>query len=119
MTIREITDILGADILCGADKLATEVTAVFGADMMSDVLAYVDEHTLLLTGMVNAHVMRTAEMLDIQCIVFVRGKQVPGDILEMAKKLGIIILVTDKTLYVTSGLLYQAGLPGCTRSVGL
>lgn len=119
MRIREIKEILGADVLCGADALDTEVSTVFGADMMSDVLAYVDEHTLLLTGMVNAHVIRTAEMLDVKCIVFVRGKQVTDEVLQMAIDRDIIVLVTEKTLYVTSGLLYQAGLPGCTRSVGL
>ncbi len=116
MKIADIVNILDAEVLCGADRLDQEITAAFGTDMMSDALAFMHEKTLLLTGTVNPHVIRTAEMLDVRCILFVRGKPVSQEMLEMAEEQGMVLLGTPKTLYVSSGLLYQAGLPGCMRS---
>lgn len=112
MKIAEVARILGAKILCGEERIEKEVNSAFGADMMSDVLAFMDEETLLLTGLMNTHVIRTAEMLDLRCIVFVRGKPVPDEIVERAMEEDIVILATDKTLYTSCGLLYMAGLPG-------
>lgn len=115
MKIAEIKELLKANLLCGEGFDDVEVEQAFAADMMSDVLAFVNEGTVLLTGLVNAHVIRTAEMLDLRCIVFVRGKEIPGEILDLACKQGIVILSTEKTLYVTCGLLFAAGLPGVFR----
>ena len=117
MQIKEIIRLLDADVLCGEDKLDIEIDSAFGTDMMSDALAFMDDKTLLLTGMTNSHVIRTAEMLDVECVLFVRGKVVPEDVVQMAKSQGMVLLATHKTLYVSSGILYAAGLPGCgTRS---
>lgn len=115
MKIAEVARILDAKVLCGEHRLNDEVTAAFSADMMSDVLAYMDEGTLLLTGLMNAHVIRTAEMLDLRCIVFVRGKDILDEMLAQAKEKNIALLSTDKTLYHSSGLLYMAGLPPCEK----
>ncbi len=115
MKIAEVARTLGASVLCCEDRLGGEVTSAFGADMMSDVLAFMNEETLLLTGLVNTHVIRTAEMLELRCIVFVRGKPVTQDILDRAVEQNIVLLGTEKTLYVCCGLLYEAGLPGCVR----
>ena len=70
---------------------------------------------MLLTGLVNEHVIRTAEMVDLECIVFVRGKEPTSDIIEMAKENGMVLLCTDHTLYCTSGILYSNGLTGVGR----
>ena len=78
MKISEIADILGARVLCCGDKLSSEVHSACGSDMMSDVLAYVKNQAVLITGLVNPQVIRTAEMMDMRCIVFVRRK-VPTD----------------------------------------
>lgn len=116
MTIREVIEVLSARVLCGEDKLDQEVHTACGADLMSDVLAFVKDKTILITGLTNIHVMRTAEMLDIHCIVFARGK-VPGEeILEEADELGVVVLSTDHTTYTTCGLLYQAGIRGTERT---
>ena len=74
MTIRELIPVLDARVLCGEDKLDQEVKSACGSDLMSDVLAFVKDKTVLITGLTNIHVMRTAEMLDIHCVVFARGK---------------------------------------------
>ncbi len=112
MTIAEMVAILDAKVLCGQDELAQEVTTACGSDLMSDVLAFVKEKTVLITGLTNVHVIRTAEMLDIRCIIFARGK-VPGeDVLEEASELGIVVLTTHHTTYTTCGKLYMAGIRG-------
>ena len=67
MTIRELIPVLDARVLCGEDKLDQEVKSACGSDLMSDVLAFVKDKTVLITGLTNIHVMRTAEMLDIYC----------------------------------------------------
>ncbi|MEL7608579.1 MAG: DRTGG domain-containing protein [Bacillota bacterium] len=112
MRISEIVRLLGAEIVCGKQNLEVEVSSACGADLMSDVLAHSRSHMLLLTGMTNLHVIRTAEVLDIDCITFVRGKKVPPEIIELAEGVGMTILSTAKTLYTACGLLYQAGLRG-------
>ena len=116
MKASEVARILNAEVVCGREYLnEIEVDWAFGADMMSDVLAFVCEKTLFLTGMLNAHAIRTAEIMDIRCIVFVRGKQVTGEIRGLAEERNMVILSTDKTLFTSCGMLYEAGLRGCPR----
>ena len=118
MTIREVARILDASVLCGEADLDMEVATACGSDLMSDVLAFVKDRTVLITGLTNIHVMRTAEMLDIRCIVFARGKTPPEDVLDEAKELGIVVLSTKHTTYTTCGLLYQAGIRGNNERSG-
>lgn len=77
---------------------------------MSDVLAFVKDQALLLTGLVNPQVIRTAEMMDIKIIVFVRGKEPGEDVISLAEKLGMVIFSTENPLYIACGKLYQNGL---------
>lgn len=97
MTIRELIPVLNARVLCGEDKLDQEVKSACGSDLMSDVLAFVKDKTVLITGLTNVHVMRTAEMLDIHCVVFARGKVPSEEILDEARELGIVVLATEHT----------------------
>lgn len=116
MRISEVAQILGAKVLCGDKKLREiEVDYAFGADLMSDALAFVRGRTLFLTGMINQHTLRTADVLDIRCIVFVRGKEVPQEIIDVADEHDMILLYTDKTLFTCCGLLYEAGLRSVKR----
>lgn len=116
MKAAQVVEILDAQIVCGEGLLnEVEVDWAFGADMMSDVLAFVCDKTLFLTGMLNPHAIRTAEIMDIRCIVFVRGKKVTEEIIELANERDIVILATEKTLFTACGLLYEAGLRGCPR----
>ncbi|MDO4733604.1 MAG: DRTGG domain-containing protein [Bacillota bacterium] len=117
MTIQDLVDYLDAAVLCGEDMLAQPVHSACGSDLMSDVLAFVKDRTVLITGLTNTHVIRTAEMLDIGCIVFSRGKKPGEDMLEMAREQGICMLSTKHTTYVTCGILYKKGLPGTDRIV--
>ncbi len=112
MKISTIKDLLDAKVLVGEDKLDKEAFSAFGCDLMSDVLAYVNDQAVLLSGLVNPQVIRTALMMDMICIIFVRSKVPTEEMLELAKENGIVILSTDKTLYTSCGLLYSNGLDG-------
>jgi len=111
MRLKEVKEILNAEVMIGEEKLEEEVFTACGADLMSDVLASRDEKAVLLTGLTNVQVIRTAEVVgDIKCIVFVRGKNPGEDILELAKKAGLVIMKTKYPLYIACGLLYSNGL---------
>lgn len=110
MKLSEVKKILDAEVIVGEEFLEREVMSAFGSDLMSDVLAFVKDQALLLTGLVNGQVIRTAEMLDIKAIVFVRGKKPTEDVAELAKEYQMVIMTTDYTLYPSCGKLYVAGL---------
>jgi predicted transcriptional regulator len=112
MKIKEIETVLGAEIVTGDDLTDTEIQTAFASDLMSDVLTYVEGKSVLLTGLLNPQVIRTAEMLDILAVVFVRGKLPSQEIINMAKKNNIAILTTPLTLFTASGKLYGNGLRG-------
>ena len=112
MKISEIKELLDAEVLCLEDHLDTEVHSACGSDMMSDVLAFVKEQAVLLTGLVNPQVVRTAEMMDMHCIVFVRGKRPRLDMIELAEDRDMVMLCTDLEMFTACGKLYTAGLRG-------
>ena len=112
MVIREIARLLEAEVLVGADKLDQEVDMAFSSDMMSDVLAFSKDHSVLITGLCNPQVIRTAEMLDIVCLIFVRRKHPDETILAMAKDRDLIVMETGHRMFSTCGMLYRAGLGG-------
>jgi predicted transcriptional regulator len=110
MKVDTIRDLLDAEVVCCADLLGTEVYSACGSDMMSDVLAFVKDQGILLTGLVNAQTVRTAMMMDIKCIVFVRGKKPDDLVVSLAEENGIILMCTDYRMYTACGLLYTNGL---------
>jgi len=113
MNAREVARLLSAQVLVGANRLDdTPILSACGADLMSDVLAFVKHDTVLLTGLTNSHVVRTVEMLDVKCVVFVRGKIPSLEVLDQADEKGVVVMATPDTLYVACGKLYAAGLPG-------
>ncbi|MBQ6399736.1 MAG: hypothetical protein IJI21_06425 [Clostridia bacterium] len=115
MTIREVMEIVEGKVLVGEDRLDDPVDTACGSDLMSDVLAFVKERTVLITGLINPHVLRTSEMLDITCIVFSRGKLPSEEMLEMADEIGITVIASPMTTYTACGELYIHGLPGTKK----
>ena len=110
MKIREIAALLQAELLSSEEMLDTEVQNAFCCDMMSDVLAYVKDQGVLLTGLVNTQVIRTANMMDMVCVVFVRNKAPSQEIIQLAEESGIVVMRSALRAYEASGLLYCAGL---------
>ena len=112
MKVKELVEILDGNIIFGEEYLEREVIKACGSDMMSDVLAFVKEQAVLLTGLVNPQVVRTAEMLDIQCIVFVRGKSPDISIIDLAQEREIPLISTNLEMFTSCGRLYEHGLRG-------
>ena len=110
MKISEMKDLLGAQVLCCDENLDREVNSACGCDLMSDVLAFVKDQAVLLTGLVNPQVIRTAVMMDMVCIVFVRSKTPSEEMLSLARDNGIVIMQCDKRLYEACGIIYSSGL---------
>ena len=115
MKVSEIAKLLEAEYLCGEEQRDMEILCACGADMMSDVLAFTKHDAILMTGLVNNHVIRTAEMMDIPCVLFVRGNRPAQDIIDMANERDMILLATDKPMFTTCGMLYQEGIKGGMR----
>ena len=112
MEIRQIQTLLDAQLIVGEESLSRDVHSACGSDMMSDVLAYVKDQAVLLTGLVNAQVIRTAQMMDMICIVFVRSKTPTEEMIKLARMSNIVLMKTNKRMYEACGKLYSAGLCG-------
>ena len=118
MTVAEAVKTLDGQFFWGQEKGDLELASACGADLMSDVMAFVKDRVLLLTGLVNPQVIRTAELLDIRCIIFVRGKVPNREMIEMAEESGIILAGTKLSMFLSCGKLYEAGLKtGGTRAI--
>ena len=112
MKIGTIRELLNAEVVCGEDLLDREVYSACGSDMMSDVLAYVKDQAVLLTGLVNPQVVRTADMMDKVCIVFVRSKSPTEEMIALARESGMVLMKSKKRMYEACGKLYANGLVG-------
>lgn len=112
MKVNEIAKVLEAEILVGSENCEIEITSACGSDLMSDVMAYVKENVLLLTGLNNPQVIRTAEMMDIKIVLFVRGKNPDENVINLAKDKNIMVLTTKNPMFIACGKLYSAGITG-------
>ncbi len=112
MTLREIGEILKAEIVCGDEWLDEDISFAGGSDMMSDVLAFSQPGILLLTGLTNTHAVRTADIIEAKGIVYVRGKKPTAEGIELARRKKIPILSTKLMMYTACGLLYSHNIAG-------
>ncbi|HUT46274.1 MAG TPA: DRTGG domain-containing protein [Sedimentisphaerales bacterium] len=115
MKLKDIERILGAEVLTGTDLLETDIKMACGSDLMSDVLSFVKSESLLLTGLTNPQVVRTAEIADLAAVCFVRGKKPNRETIEMAESKNIPLLTTLLPMFESCGRLYQEGLAGCSE----
>lgn len=114
MRIREIAELIGAEIVCGELFADYEVKFACSSDLMSDVLTTKNDSMLLITGLANVQTIRTSEMSDIHCVIFVRGKRVNEEMIELAAENEMILIECRYSMFKTSGLLYAAGIqPVC------
>ena len=112
MTGYDIKRILDCEVVAGEEYLTKEIHTACGSDMMSDVLAFVKDQSILLTGLVNSQVVRTADMMDMICIVFVRGKHPDEEMIRLAEERGIALMTTSHRMFTACGLLWENGLRG-------
>ena len=110
MKIQKIAEILEAQIICGEEFIDNEIISGFASDLMSDVSTLESEHLVLITGLTNMQTVRTAEMADLDCVVFVRGKKITPEMQEIAKDNQMVLMECKYSMFRTIGLLYEAGL---------
>lgn len=115
MKLTDVQKLLKAELLTKGVDMDKEVKSVCGCDLMSDVLAFIKANTLLLTGLTSIQVIRTAEMVDLTGIVFVRGKRPSQEVIKLAEENNLPLFLTEYPLYESAGMLYKAGLPGCSE----
>ncbi len=116
MKLKEISEILKAEVLIGQENLDIEIGMVCGADLLSDVLAFTKPDSLLLTGLTHPQVIRTAEIAEVNAVCFVRGKRPPEETVELAKQRDLPLLCTSLLMYESCGLLYEHKLAGCSQT---
>jgi predicted transcriptional regulator len=112
MKLESVREILDCQVIVGQGQLDKEVFVGCGADLMSDVLAFIKPSALLLTGLTNVQVVRTAEIAEVPAIVFVRGKFPSPQAIELAEEKEIVLMATNLPLYESCGRLYHCGLSG-------
>ena len=117
MTLEDVRRILEAEVIVGDDLLSKDVVMACGSDLMSDVLSFVKSEAILLTGLTNPQVVRTAEMADLVAICFVRGKKPGQETIEIAKSKNIPLLTTSLPMFESCGRLHREGLSGCSEYV--
>ncbi|MBN2873718.1 MAG: hypothetical protein JXM71_01370 [Spirochaetales bacterium] len=110
MKVRDIVAVLDGTLLVGESLLDLDIDAACGADLMSDVMAFVKENVVLLTGLINPQSIRTADLMDIRVIVFVRGKSPTPVMLAEAEKNGMAVIATSYSMFVSCGRLYEGGI---------
>jgi len=115
MKLKEIVDLLDAELICGDEFLDMEIRMGCGSDLLSDVLAFTKSEALLLTGLRNTQVIRTVEMIDISAVCFVRGKRPEDEAVELAKEKGIPLMRTELPMFESCGRLHAKGLEGCSE----
>jgi len=117
VTIRDIIDILDAQLLVGHDQIHRQVEIAGSADMASEFIKFAKPGTLMLTGLTHPQIVRSAHILDAAAIVFVRGKTPSDETLKLAEELKVPILTTHYILFETSGRLYANGIWGCVNKL--
>ena len=109
MNLHQINEIINGTIQLDCNTFH-DYTNVFASDLMSDVLRYYMENTLLITGLCTLQAIRTAEISNISCIIFARGKRISDEMLQLAKENNIAIIESGLTVFEIAGRLYQNGL---------
>lgn len=118
MKLSNIISQLEAEIHTSNPDFEMDICTACGSDLMSDVMAFSKENALLLTGLVNPQVIRTAEMMDIEVVVFVRGKKPQPVMIELANEKGIVLLSTQHPMFTACGKLHSCGILGSGRKFG-
>ena len=113
VTLEDVRKVLDAEFITCGELLQRSVRMACGSDLMSDVLAFVKSDSLLLTGLTNPQVVRTAEMAELGAICFVRGKKPDEQTIKLAEANNMPMLTTPLSMFEACGRLYREGLGSC------
>jgi predicted transcriptional regulator len=110
MKVKEVAELVGGTVITGTENLEGRVSKAFASDLMSDVLTVKTDNLVLLTGLVNIQAIRTAEMSDIGCVIFVRNKKVTEEMIRIACENRITVIQSPCSMFKASGILFRAGI---------
>jgi predicted transcriptional regulator len=117
MNTQELIQIIDGTLLTESCDMTREIKGGCGADLMSDVLASIQPDAVLLTGLCNPQVIRTAQMADVAAIIFVRGKRPQKETIELANVELIPLITSPYGTFELCGRLFAAGLPSLEHPV--
>lgn len=112
MKLSEIKELLKAEVLCGDKCLNREIETCFACDMISEMLIHIKPHSLLVTSLMNAHVIHTAQVMDVSAVVFVGGKKPDELVIKNGEANSIPILATEYLIFDCCGMLFSNGIKG-------
>jgi hypothetical protein len=108
--LNEIIELTEAKRVAGNKTNNPDIQKGFSSDLMSDVLTLDEHNIVLITGLSNVQLVRTAEMADIEVVLLARNKIASEEMLELANENGLIILQSPYSIFRASGILYKNGL---------
>ncbi|GAP06571.1 predicted transcriptional regulator containing CBS domains [Anaerolinea thermolimosa] len=117
MNIHELIHLVNGVLLTPQSNLNREVKGAFAADLMSDVLAAIQPEAVLVTGLCNPQVIRTAQMAEVAAVILVRGKTPPAETINLANQEGIPFVSTPFGMFEVCGRLYNSGVKSLERPV--
>ncbi|MDR2888126.1 MAG: hypothetical protein LBV26_09070 [Bacteroidales bacterium] len=110
MKLKKVVELLNAKVITGGNRLEDEVSFGFASDLLSDVLTVDSENLLLITGMANLQAIRTADMAEISCVVFVRDKKMTPEMAELASENGLVTIESAFSMFLAIAALHDGGL---------
>lgn len=117
MYLNEIVNLLGADVLTDDADYNLELNSAFSSDVMSDVIAYSHDKSILITALIDATAIRTADLMGITCVIFIGTSTPDQEIIDLANSHGLTIVKSPLSMYVTCGLLFSNGLQGMGQEI--
>ena len=99
MILKDVLALVNGELLTPGMDLEIECPEIFASDLMSDVLTFINPGSVLLTGLINSHVVRTACLTDITAIVFVQGKRPDKEVVDEAKEMNLPVISTGLSMF--------------------
>lgn len=110
MKIKDIIELTEARVVAGNPEIDINIEKAFSSDLMSDVLMLDEHNIILISGLANIQLIRTAEMADIPVVLLARNKKATPDMIKLAEETGTVLLETPYSVFRSSGILYSNGI---------
>lgn len=105
MKISDIAQLIDGEILTHTPKDDIDIHGAFAGDLMSDVLASIQPESLLVTGLNNPQVIRTALIADVRLVILARGKIPSPETIDLANADELPIISSPLGVFEISGRL--------------
>lgn len=110
MNIRELADIIGAEVNTKSVDLSREVSGGYTCDLLSWVMAHGKEGMAWITVQTHMNVIAVATLHDMSCVIVPEGIRVEDDVVSKADEEGVAVLTTGLSAFEICGRMYKAGV---------